>query len=222
MPFGRRLPEGKCGGKSGQLHTGYARCDAVRAPPPFTHPTPARERVPFKPFTASTQYHNALLAPAMSAYTMDGVAELKDLVLEDLQHAASLFQVALEKRELPDSIPDRVIYSTLGTLLLCQTIVVLLLPKGRKLIWDVFETVVATVLALLLVLVILGLPIGGCHPRLGRCAPMAPGVGRRRALCTHAPTPSSPQKRACASIQLQGRCTSGLRVPCSWCHHCCR
>jgi len=79
---------------------------------------------------------------------------------EDLAEAASMLSDLYSTGQLPASIPDRMIYSLGCTFMLCQLLVVLLLPKGRKLVWDVFETVTATLLALLLVACILGLPFG--------------------------------------------------------------
>jgi hypothetical protein len=52
-------------------------------------------------------------------------------------------------------------YSTLPTALLATGILVLLLvPKLRRIVHDILETVIASLLLLVLILVVLGLPFG--------------------------------------------------------------
>lgn len=46
------------------------------------------------------------------------------------------------------------------TAMLATMVVILLIPKLRKLVWDIVETILASALLLLLILMVLGLPFG--------------------------------------------------------------
>lgn len=49
---------------------------------------------------------------------------------------------------------------SLPSVLIGLGLILLLLPKLRRIVWDVLETVVATLLLLVLITVVLGLPFG--------------------------------------------------------------
>lgn len=55
-------------------------------------------------------------------------------------------------------LPDNAITSAI----LATALVMLLVPRLRKLVWDTMETILASLLLVLLVLVVLGLPFGKC------------------------------------------------------------
>lgn len=48
------------------------------------------------------------------------------------------------------------------TAMLATALVVLVIPRLRKLVWDTVETTLASLLLVLLVLMVLGLPFGKC------------------------------------------------------------
>ncbi len=80
--------------------------------------------------------------------------------LEDLHAAYALAQQALLTQRLPKDVPPNVAYTAMGAVALSGLLLVSLHPKGRRLALDVGETVLATILVLLLLVIVLGLPFG--------------------------------------------------------------
>lgn len=94
---------------------------------------------------------------------MDGWQQFQTDRLQDLQTAYSMLQSIFVTKQLPQpaDVSTSVVYTTLVTLVLCNLLgVLVLLPKGRRVIWDVLETILAILLIIALLIVILGLPFG--------------------------------------------------------------
>jgi hypothetical protein len=83
---------------------------------------------------------------------------------QHLQQAFQILEGAWDQGRLPnrDELPNEVVVTVLGALFLANFVFVLLVPKGRKLVWLVTETVLASILLVVLASVVLGLPFGKC------------------------------------------------------------
>lgn len=84
---------------------------------------------------------------------------------------------------------DRLPQDGLSTAVLALVLVIVLIPKLRTLVWDAVETVLASLLLVVLVAVVLGLPFGECFLKL--------------LACQHAGTMSA---NICCSITLRAGC----------------
>ena len=81
--------------------------------------------------------------------------------------ALQILQTSHEQRRLPSrtDFNNNVMLTSLGALLLPNLLVILASRKGRKLIFDTVETILAIILIILLLSIVLGLPIGeSCKP----------------------------------------------------------
>lgn len=63
-------------------------------------------------------------------------------------------------------LTNNIMLTSLGALLLPNLLVVLASRKGRKLIFDTVETILAIILVILLLSIVLGLPVGESHSLL--------------------------------------------------------
>lgn len=83
--------------------------------------------------------------------------------LHDLGTAWSLMQGALETKQLPPpkEVPSSVIATLISFLLMIN---ILLSPRGRKIVVETLDTVVATILIVLIVCIVLGFPVGKVPP----------------------------------------------------------
>lgn len=98
------------------------------------------------------------------------IQALQRQVVEDLSTAGDLLGTALRSGTLPSraDVPPSVITTSAYTLAIATLSVLMLNSRSRKLIWDVIETLLATALLLVLLVVVLGLPFGECQMRPGR------------------------------------------------------
>jgi hypothetical protein len=82
--------------------------------------------------------------------------------VDDLQLAYKLAADAYATRTLPafDEIPSHVLLTVAATLMLAQLLLLMLTRSGRKLVIETLDTMAATVLIILLVGIVLGLPVG--------------------------------------------------------------
>ncbi|EIE20304.1 hypothetical protein COCSUDRAFT_54460 [Coccomyxa subellipsoidea C-169] len=83
----------------------------------------------------------------------------------DLLQAWQVLQTSYEQRTLPSRVDltQSVMLTSLGALLLPNVLVILASRKGRKLVFDTVETILATILVFLLLSIVLGLPIGAVY-----------------------------------------------------------
>ena len=110
------------------------------------------------------------------------------LVEERGQHIQQAYQIlegAWSQGRLPtrDEVPHEVAVTVLIAMLLANLAVVLLLPKGRKTIWIVTETVLASILLVTLAFVVLGLPFGKSSLHDIKHAEMEPCPAREPVSC---------------------------------------
>ncbi len=82
--------------------------------------------------------------------------------------ALQVLQTSYEQRTLPSRVDltQSVMLTSLGALLLPNVLVILASRKGRKLVFDTVETILAIILVFLLLSIVLGLPIGEHHCNL--------------------------------------------------------
>lgn len=73
-----------------------------------------------------------------------------------------VLQTSLQQRRLPQraDLTSSIILTSLGAILLPQFLIILASKKGRKVVFDIVETILAIILVILLLSIVLGLPIG--------------------------------------------------------------
>lgn len=78
---------------------------------------------------------------------------------DDLRAFAQIAAAAAESRQLPDlsSVPTRVLLTGGGAL---AAVALALVPRGRRAVGEVVDTVLATALLIVLIAVLLSLPLG--------------------------------------------------------------
>ncbi|GAB4821264.1 hypothetical protein N2152v2_008310 [Parachlorella kessleri] len=85
-----------------------------------------------------------------------------DARVADVQAGWSLLQEAISQKTLPawDKVPANVLYSSLSALIGVQLLVTMLTSRGRRIVFDTVETILAIILILILLAVVIGLPLG--------------------------------------------------------------
>lgn len=100
---------------------------------------------------------------------MDCVQQFLHARVADLTVARGIFTKALHSKALPDwnDVPMDAVYTTLGAMVLVQVLVAMLTSKGRRLVLDTIETILAIGLILILLVGALcwwGLGAAGAPP----------------------------------------------------------
>ncbi|BDA45550.1 hypothetical protein COCOBI_07-3370 [Coccomyxa sp. Obi] len=83
----------------------------------------------------------------------------------DLMDAWQVLQTSYDERRLPSSadLTFSTVLTSIGAVLLANLLVILASRKGRKLVFDTVETILAIVLVILLLSIVLGLPVGAVY-----------------------------------------------------------
>lgn len=97
---------------------------------------------------------------------MEGVQQFVQARLADLTAAQGLASKAWQDRTLPvwSDIPASSLYTTLAGMVLVQVLFAMATSKGRRLVFDVVETILAIILICVLLAIVIGLPIGAWPP----------------------------------------------------------
>ncbi|CAL8470854.1 g10396 [Coccomyxa elongata] len=79
--------------------------------------------------------------------------------------AWQVLQASYDDRRLPSSanLTLSTVLTSIGAVLLANLLVILASRKGRKLVFDTVETILAIVLVILLLSIVLGLPVGAVY-----------------------------------------------------------
>ncbi|GFR41793.1 hypothetical protein Agub_g2558 [Astrephomene gubernaculifera] len=93
---------------------------------------------------------------------------LKEFQLQrfaDLSALSMIAQQAWEDKAMPplDSVPQSVLYTAIGAILVAQLTLILMSKTGRRIIFTTVDTVLAVVLVAILLTTILSLPIGAVY-----------------------------------------------------------
>ncbi len=119
-------------------------------------------RKPYRGYIFTERSAPILTAAAMAQHFID--ARLADLTV-----AQSLFTKALQESTVPawEDVPLNALYTTLAAAVVVQLLLAMLSRRGRRIIFDTVETVLAVILIVVLLAVVIGLPIG---EEAGRCS----------------------------------------------------
>lgn len=132
----------------GPVHSS-SRCASLW---PFLHTTHSS----FPPLSESALIA-AMASPA--SFLPEAFLEFQQARVQDLTVAWSLLQTAVETRQLPtaEQLPTSVLATSLSALLLLN---ILLFSRIRFVVFETLNTIIATALLLLLIVLLLGFPIG--------------------------------------------------------------
>lgn len=103
-----------------------------------------------------------LSPPALGTNTMVGLQEFFDARVADLTVAQGLLSKAIQNKAVPslNDVPSSAIYTSLAAIVGVQILVMMLTSKGRRVVLDTVETILAVALILVLLAVVIGCPIG--------------------------------------------------------------